>query len=350
MGDIIAVDPDDLDPREAMQGSEYLSATSLAANLSHAVEHLLPIAAKTGDEWAGSIDRLLLVGSGGSYAALLTAQYALESLVQIPVTAIPGKEIPWRDPAWVDSRTAVVYVSYSGETADVMEALTYLSQRNVRSIAITASPNSSLATQCDVALVYQGAPIYEVPIVLVLAFALHVVNADAGLLKHVRAQAADMEGCLVDASNRMSQMALRLRSAEHVYVVGAGPQSSLALKLAAVLMENVRIGASYIDGSEMRHGPIEMVADRQPTILGLLGTDESRSMTAGVLRFLADRGCTVEVIDAMDLGVRHPLLAPLVLNPWTQWLVAWSAWQRGIADLDERIFMGKGLLSPGAWP
>lgn len=340
----------EIDPIEAMSRSEYLSANTLADDLRAALETLLPQAVNVGERLAGDIDRILLVGSGGSYAALLTAQYALESQIGIPVAAIPAKEIPWRAPIYVNERTAVIYASYSGETADVIEAMKYLAPKRVRTLAITAKPKSTLATSCDDVFVYEGTAIYEIPLVLVLAFAVHVASASPAILDSVRSQVSTLDLALENAPERMRELASRLSNAEHLYVLGSGPQTSLAFKLSGVLMENVRIGATYVDASEMRHGPIEAIADRQPVVLGLLGVDESRSMTAGVLRFMAERGCQVEVLDAQDATIAHPHLAPLVLNPLTQWLVGWMAWDRGIIDLDERIFMGKGLLSPGAWP
>lgn len=85
-------------------------------------------------------------------------------------------------------------------------------------------------------------------------------------------------------------------------------------------------------------------------MLALLGTDASRETTAMVINFITEHGGTVEVLDAADHGDVSPLLTPLVINSWTQWLVAWSAQRRGITDLDERIYLGKGLLSNGQWP
>jgi fructoselysine-6-P-deglycase FrlB-like protein len=49
----------------------------------------------------------------------------------------------------------------------------------------------------------------------------------------------------------------------------------------------------------------------------------------------------------------HPLLAPFVLMVPLQWFAVYSAFLRGITDLDERVLMGHGILGKGdgvTWP
>lgn len=328
-----------------MGRSEYLSASSVDVDLARGLDRLVPGLVELAGQWRADTDRLLLVGSGGSFAALLTAQYILESQVAIPVTVIPAKEVAWRAPVWVGRRTAVVLVSYSGETGDVLAAQEYLQLRQPRTIAIVGRPGSTLARRCDASFTYPGAVIYETPIALTVAFATHLAGDGPAWTERLTRFAATMPAVVEHSSTRMRQLAVRLAEVDHLYVVGSGPQSSLAFKLAGVLMENVRIGASFVDGSEFRHGPMEVLADRPVTVLGLLGLDGSRLMTDNVLRFVEVQGGRVETIDAADLPVTDELLAPLALNPWTQWFVAWSAAVRGIRDLDERVYMGKVVLA-----
>lgn len=335
------------DSLAAAARSEYLSAVTLAADLEHTLEHQVPLAVTIGDSWAGEVNRVLLVGSGGSYAALLTARYILAAAVDVAIDVIPARDITWQCPAWVDHRTAIVFASYSGETADVMNSVKALAQTGSKTVAITGRSGASLERACDASLVYQGAAIYEVPILLVIALIAHLAKSEGELLSATRRQAETIGDALVGAADRMRTVADKLRTAQHLYVVGSGPQSSLAFKLAAVVMENVRMGASYIDGGEMLHGPIEMFADHRPSVLGLLGVDESRPMTAALFTFFEERGCQVATLDAADAPMAHPLLGPLVLNPWSQWLVAWMAHDRSIADLDARILMGREFLRPG---
>jgi hypothetical protein len=58
------------------------------------------------------------------------------------------------------------------------------------------------------------------------------------------------------------------------------------------------------------------------------------------------------VYDVAELADVHPLLSPFVLLIPLQWFVVYAALRAGIHDLDERAFLGRGILSQGGanWP
>ncbi len=334
----------------AMERSEYLSAARLVGDTRAALQRLDEVT----DKALAFRDcaRVALVGSGGSYAAALTAQVLTDSLVTIPVHAIAGTDLTWRHPRWLDSSCAVVLVSYSGASSDVVGALATARAAGCPTLGVTGKVGSPLDTECSASFVYEGTSIYEVPILIMLSL---LVGLDGSAeADHVTSAFGELPGAfernLEGASESMRSLASLLGQVEHLYVLGAGRLAPLGYKLAPVLMENVRVGASSYDASEFRHGSVEFLERHQPHLLALLGTDDSRPTVAGLLRFIGDHGGITHVIDALDYATPHPLLAPLVLNPITQWLVAWMAADRGITDLDERVFMGKGLLGAGSWP
>jgi glucosamine--fructose-6-phosphate aminotransferase (isomerizing)/fructoselysine 6-phosphate deglycase len=54
-----------------------------------------------------------------------------------------------------------------------------------------------------------------------------------------------------------------------------------------------------------------------------------------------------------DYGDFDPLFAPFLLMIPLQWFAVYSAYYRGIFDLDERVLMGRGKMSTGnqiTWP
>jgi len=336
-----------------MVGSEYLSAPDLVADLQRLDDGLLDDAVALGGRLVTDVDRVILVGSGGSGASLMTAQYLLDRLTVLPIQVVTGTDFGWRCPLALGPRTLVVFASHSGRTADVVDVVARATEAGCPTVAITARRDSELALACTHSLVYEGAAIYEVPILLLLAL-LRSAPGDQAAAASLAAASAGLPDALsrslatvIDETEVLADEGALF---DHLYVTGGGPLASLAFKLAPVLMENVRIGASYFDAAEMRHGPLEFLHDRTAPLLALLGTDESREVVAGVVNFWRHRGGSVLVFDAVDLPPVHPLLAPILLNPRTQWFVAWSAFRRGIDDLDERIFMGQGLFSNGRWP
>ena len=216
-----------------------------------------------------------------------------------------------------------------------------------------------MAQDADLVIRYEGAAIYEVPIVAMVLFANGLRHGGAaqpeadelalGLraLPSILRKSLDMEEQVAEAKAR------QLLRADHLYVLGAGPLGPLAYKLAmSVVMENVRIGASFCDASEWRHGPAEALERMRGDFIALLGTDQARDMVVRTVDFCRSQGSSVLVYDAADFGDVHPLLTPLVMNSHTQWLIVYSAILRGITDLDERTFMGHHLLASGGslWP
>jgi fructoselysine-6-P-deglycase FrlB-like protein len=117
-------------------------------------------------------------------------------------------------------------------------------------------------------------------------------------------------------------------------------------------MEMLRIGGTYCDACEFRHGPAEALERTDMDAIFLVGTDESREIAERSLSFVQSHGARVIVYDGKDYAGIHPLLIPLVMNSAVQPFIVYSAALRGIPDLHERVYMGRGVLSkPGIlWP
>ena len=113
------------------------------------------------------------------------------------------------------------------------------------------------------------------------------------------------------------------------------------------------MNGSFMDATEFRHGPVEMLDREKPCIVILMGTDKSRPVVERVRKLCVENGARVLVFDLASYPGVHPLLAPFVLMIPLQWFAVWSALMRGITDLDERALMGRGILGQGqgiTWP
>jgi fructoselysine-6-P-deglycase FrlB-like protein len=336
---------------KAAQESTYFSAPHTAGDLEAFYRDGSGQAAGLGEALLSS-GRLVLVGSGGSLACLMTAQYILERFVSLPIEVVPGVELRWRAPQWLDADTTVVINSWSGRNADVLDSLDYATTRGARTVALVGNPDSALARGSEFVISYSGTSIYEVPIAAIVYFVISQVEAlAASALQAALDQVPQQLSTLMPAaSSKAVEDSETLSDADHIYVLGAGPCSSLALKMANVLMENVRIGAAFYDTVEFRHGAVEALERTDPTMLFLIGEDESRRTALRVRDFCIEEGARVVSYDAAEYGLVEPLLAPLVMNAYLQWFVVTSALRRAITDLDERVYMGSGKLSAGGWP
>lgn len=339
--------------------SLYFSGARIDSHLKTFMEEQADPCERLGREYRGRFSHVYMVGSGGSLASMQTAKYLLDGLMTVPSDVIASYQLLWREPRLLDKDSLAFFASYSGETEDTVAALRFAKHRGAHTVAIVAKADSTMAREADGVIPYDNGAIYEIPIAALIFFA---GGLEAGTRKEtglglLREGLWELPGILrrtLAAEEEMAEgRARELLSAQHLYVLGAGPLEPLAYKLAmSVVMENVRIGATFSDACEWRHGPAEALERVRAQFVVLLGTDASRDMTLRTIAFCRDNRSDVLVYDAADLGDVHPLLTPLVLNSHTQWLIVYSAILRGITDLDERVFMGHNVLATGgaSWP
>lgn len=343
---------------EQAKRSLYFSGARIADDLERFLAREAERCLRLGEGIAAGTDQLTLLGSGGSWASLATAKYLLDGLVRTPVEALPSYELIWRDPVRLGPGTLVVVATYSGETEDTIKALRFAKSRGASTLAIVGRRGSTATREADDAIVYDSAAIFEVPVAALALIGAGMADAGrrpaADALRGGLASLPDLlRRVLAEEEGRAEDRARAFLSATHLYVLGAGPLAPLAYKVAlTVVMENIRIGATYCDASEFRHGPAEALERVSPAMLFLVGTDAARETTLRTLQFCRDRGARTLVYDAAELGQVHPLLTPLVLNSFTQWFTVYSAILRGIDDLDERVYMGHQVLTSdgSAWP
>jgi fructoselysine-6-P-deglycase FrlB-like protein len=347
----------DLEPFvERATTSEYFSGARLAGDLERFLADHADACRELGRElrW---LEHLYLVGSGGSLATLQAAKYIVDGVVGVPSEAVHGYDLIWRNPVRLGSGSVAFFASYSGDTEDTVAALRFARERGVRTVGIVRGGDSTIAREADHVIEYGSAAIFEAPIAALalvaagLAEGTGTERAGAEIAKALSDIPAAVQAAVEEEEERAERRAREFLSSRHLYVLGAGPLAPLAYKVAlTVVMENIRIGGTFCDAAEFRHGPAEALERSQIDALMLLGTDESRAMAERTLAFLEERGARTQVIDAAEYPAVHPLLTPLVLNSVTQWFTVWSAILRGITDLDARVFMGRSVLASEGHP
>ncbi len=338
--------------------SEYFSGARLPEELGAFLSARSGACRELGRALAGA-ERIYLVGSGGSWATLQTAKYALDGYLATPIEALHSYDLIWRKPAGLRAGALVILSSYSGETEDTVAALRFARAQGATTVGIVKGGDSAIRREADHSIEYESAAIFEAPVAALILLAAGMSEgtpaaiAAEELAIAVEAVPGAVRAALEGAGAWAEEQARALLSSRHLYVLGAGPLAPLAYKVAlTVVMENIRIGGTWCDASEWRHGPAEALERSQADALMLIGTDASRPMCERSLAFLREHGARTLVIDAADYTPVHPLLTPLVLNTMTQWFTVWSAVLRGITDLDHRVFMGRHVLAEGGhrWP
>ena len=348
---------------DAARASELFTAPRLEADLPRFLaEHgdrIRQLARRTA---AGEFEHVYFVGSGGSWANMYTGKYLLDRLTRLTSDVLTSYELVWRNPPRLGSRSLVFLASYSGATEDTLAALRHANGVGAHTVAIARRRPSPMAAEAAELLDYDSTALYIIPLAAVTLFALELAR-ETGSPKLAEAEAAlaqlpelpAMLGCVYREGEADGlERARRFLSSTALTVFAAGPLLGLGYKFAlTVFMENIRVNGSFVESAEFRHGPVEALERSRLDIVALLGTDETRAVTQRSIDTATAAGARVLVIDAADYPRLHPLLTPFVLLVPLQWFTVYSALLRGITDLDERVFMGHGVLAAGpdaTWP
>lgn len=96
--------------------------------------------------------RVIFAGVGQSYHAARKSAVSMASLGQ-PAFYIHATEAVHGDMGMITPEDVIIFVSHSGETKETLAMLSVVKNLGPKTIAIVGKPESTLAKNCDVALV-----------------------------------------------------------------------------------------------------------------------------------------------------------------------------------------------------
>ena len=103
------------------------------------------------------INRLLLVACGTASYAARVGEYMLEEYAGIPTEVDVGSEFRYRKPV-VDKKTAAVFISQSGETADTLAALKEMKEKGILTLGITNVVGSTQSRETNAGIYTRSGP------------------------------------------------------------------------------------------------------------------------------------------------------------------------------------------------
>ena len=228
-----------------------------------------------------AIDRVLILGCGTSYYSGLVAKYWLESFAKLPTSVEIASEYRYRDSV-PDSRTLVVSISQSGETADTLSALKHARNLGMsHSLTICNVATSAMVRECELAYITRAG--IEIGVASTKAFTTQLVALfllslslaqSRGLLK------ADQEAFHLNALRHLPlavQSVLALEPSvmawsdifarkENALFLGRGLHYPIALEGALKLKEISYIHAEAYPAGELKHGPLALVTAQMPVV------------------------------------------------------------------------------------
>ena len=166
-----------------------------------------------------------------------------------------------------------VGVSQSGQTAEIVETLTWARDSGARTVAVTNGEGSALTEVADVSLVTRAGTELAVPAtktfttqLLALAVLGLALRGDDAALDGLDRVAPAVHGALA-AAPAAQDLAARLAPVRRLVVSGRGYASAVALELALKLEEACYVSAMGMSGADLQHGPIAVVDAETPALL-----------------------------------------------------------------------------------
>ncbi|WP_299404036.1 glutamine--fructose-6-phosphate transaminase (isomerizing) [uncultured Roseobacter sp.] len=228
-----------------------------------------------------TVDRLTMVACGTASYACLTAKYWFEQIARLPVDVDVASEFRYREPP-IPARTAALFVSQSGETADTLAALRYCEGKADRIVSVVNVPESSIARESDLVLpIHAGVEVgvastkaFTCQLVVLFILALKaaqdrgVIDAET-LAEHLSALRSipSVLSTALEANAEMQKASLKLAEARDVLFLGRGLMFPLALEGALKLKEISYIHAEAYASGELKHGPIALVDKTVPVVV-----------------------------------------------------------------------------------
>ncbi len=214
---------------------------------------------------------LFLVGSGSSFHACLLGSYYFSRLAgKLVIPTLPAHFIECYAPT-LGSDTSVVFISQSGETKDVMNAVGVARSKDVRVLSIANLESSSLVGASEMSLFLQCG--YEFSVAATKTFVsecvllLYLAQQLGGMDTSSLWQLPDLLEDTLERSERYVDGVLaHLMAMNDMYYLGYGVTYPIALEGALKLKEITYMHCEGIFSSEFKHGPLSAVAPDYPVV------------------------------------------------------------------------------------
>ena len=294
-------------------------AETLRGRISPAGEPRLEETGLTG-EVAQDVDKVFVVACGTSYHAGMMAKYALERWAKIPVEVELSSEFRYRDPV-LSTRSLVIGISQSGETADTLGAVRYALAQGAKVAAVTNVVGSSLARESHMVFQTRAGPEIGVAasktfisqMALLQLVGLHMAiergamtRAEAARQVAALASLPDRLEEVLELSDRMEQLAEEWSDVRDFFFLGRSVDYPAALEGALKLKELAYVRAEGYAAGEMKHGPIALI-EPGVVVIGVATERRLRSKMFSNLSEVRARGGTVMTL----VGAEHQAAAAI---------------------------------------
>ncbi len=227
-----------------------------------------------------NLNRIQIIACGTSLHAAMVGKYLIEDFCNIAVDVEPSSEYIYRKTV-TDSKTLVIGVSQSGETADTITAIKQSKEKGSHILIITNRPDSTMAREAD-SLVPINAGIevsvaatksYTAQLISFYLLALYMAEIKGTLdndflteLKRELIILPQKVEMILSHKEEIQKCAKAFSATRDFIYIARGINFPTALEGALKLKEISYINATGYPAGELKHGPIAMLDETMPVL------------------------------------------------------------------------------------
>ncbi len=264
-------------------------------------------------------DRVYLVGCGTSYHACIFGAYLLRLMADIEAYPIVASEF---NDACVRMTpdTAILAISQSGETADVLQVLRALRDKGVRLLALTNVMGSSITRLVSLYVGLYAGP--EIGVAATKTFIAQLlmltrISAEAARIKGVNRELTSSAEVFLRSSATLIERAISINEPlakdvatdialkNNAFFLARGINIVTALEGALKLKEISYIHAEGYPAGESKHGPIALVEEGYPCVF-ICPRDETYNKIIGnIMEMKAREAFVISCVEEGDRDVKE---------------------------------------------
>jgi glucosamine--fructose-6-phosphate aminotransferase (isomerizing) len=225
------------------------------------------------------IDKAVLIACGTANYAARIGEYMLAEYAGISANVDCGSEFRYRKHL-LDKKTAGIFISQSGETADTLAALKELKEKGILTIGITNVVGSTQSRETDAGIYTRSGP--EIAVASTKAFIGQLVTLamltvylgrqrDMALVMGQRIisdllKLPDLAREVLGQSSVVQKLVGKYKDCENFWFTGRKYNFPVALEGALKLKEVAYAHAEGVAAGELKHGAIALISEKFPTI------------------------------------------------------------------------------------
>ena len=249
----------------------------------------------------GKFRTVVLTGMGASFHALHPLQIELINHGLMAIMMETSELVHYKSRLF-DSKTLIVAVSQSGQSAEVIRLLEINGGKSAV-IAVTNTANSPLARRADAAILTQAGQEFSVSCkTYVSALVALKWLGDVVCERDLRHTRQDLNHAYPAVQSYLNEWRAHVRSlgellngTRHLFLVGRGSSLAAAGTGALIVKESDHFHAEGMSSAAFRHGPFEMLGE-EIFVLVFAGDGKTRELNCRLLEDIREQEARSEFV------------------------------------------------------